>query len=339
MIQVPVPRAGNNQVITWLVTAKHVLRTELPDHTPGPFLRQVKVRYNLKQASQETGAFFKEVPVDVTDQDGHLLWVVDQEDETVDVALTRFPVDQEKDDIRLITIDQILSFNMARELSLNENDEILFAGLFAAYTGTKKNYPIVRHGKIALVAEEKIPVRLSPTTTLIEDVYLAEITSFGGNSGSPVFLRIPPLRETTKVNLTATYSYLLLGVMQGFFSESEPMSIQIAQLHAVGTQNSGIALVVPADKILTILKSKHAEAQTLWAVANTYLSQGKLEDAVAAYQEASDDLEKSVGPDHPLVAILLHQFAVALERAGYIGKARLVEKRAQGILAKHTTHN
>jgi hypothetical protein len=335
LISVPEPRAGKDLSIMWLATAKHVLRQTLPDGTPGPFLRQIKIRYNLKKPADTDGSYFKELPIDVSDQDGHVFWIVDPDDDSVDIALTPVAIDADKADIRMIGIDQFLSVGKVKEMSVNENDEILFAGLFEPYQGTKKIYPIVRHGKLALVPEEKIPVRFSPSLSLTEEIYLAEITSFSGNSGSPVFLRFTPLRETAGINLSGNYSYLLLGVMQGFFNEAELLSIQVSELRGVAGQNSGIALVVPAERLLAILRTKYAEAQTLWILGNTYSKQERFEEAAGAYKGALDALEKAVDGEHPLLANLMQAYAALLRKTGRPGLAKFLESRAQAILAKH----
>jgi tetratricopeptide (TPR) repeat protein len=250
--------------------------------------------------------------------------------------MVRFPLDFETDDVRVVSTDQIVSRQIARSLRLNENDQLLFAGLFTAYAGKRKNYPIVRHGELALVTEEKIPVKWSPSNAYDEDAFLAEITSFGGNSGSPVFLRISPLREAEGLNLSG-YRYLLLGVMQGFFNEIEPMNIQVAQIPALGTQNSGIATVIPGQQILDILNGKRGDGDALWAVGNTFLKDGKFKEAADAYEQALGDLEASLDPNHPLLAQLMLSYAAALERTGEIGKARLLQQRAR-IISTRNNH-
>jgi hypothetical protein len=76
------------------------------------------------------------------------------------------------------------------------------------YQGVRRNFPIVRHGKLAMISDEPIPWSDGVT----EDLYLADLMSFGGNSGSPVLLRLGGVSETGAIS---GYRYVLLGVMQG----------------------------------------------------------------------------------------------------------------------------
>lgn len=253
------PRLGKDGAVVFLVTAKHVLREPRPDGTLGPYLKEVLVRCNLKEAVATDGQQFEEATVKVLDDAGNLNWFTDPEDDTVDVALTHVSVDQARIDARWIGTDLFATKEIIRKERVDENDEVLFAGLFAWYPGAKKNYPIVRHGKLSLLPEERIPTdQRHPDVT--EDLILAEITSFGGNSGSPVFLRLGGIRETNKGPLVGGYQYYLLGVMKGFFPEAQPFVAEVKEIKGAARQNSGIAAVVPAEKILRILETPRAKA-------------------------------------------------------------------------------
>jgi len=176
-------------------------------------------------------------------------------------------------DVAAVPTDQFMTTDPFKKLNINENDEVLFAGLFAAYRGIKRNFPIVRHGRLALITDERIPVPVPFNPNLTEQLILAEVTSFGGNSGSPVFLRVGGIRDGTPA--VAGYSYYLLGVMQGFFQEGTDFSLEITPLlRGSVSENSGIAAVIPAEEILHILQTPRARALTLLTIANTYLNDG-----------------------------------------------------------------
>ena len=257
----PDSRLGENRGLVWLVTARHVLQQKTrPDGSPGPYLEDVTVRVNTREPVTPDGRMFAEVKVKVRDQNGNLLWFTDATDENADIALIRLTPDANKVEARWIPLDLIVTDKMLEELHINENDEVLFTGLWPWHPGRKKNYPIVRHGKLAMLPEERIPIdRRRPTATA--ELYLAEITSFGGNSGSPVFLRIGGIRESPggPVKLGG-YRYFLLGVMQGFFSEASEFAVEVRAVRGLTSQNSGIAAVVPAKKILKILDSAEVRA-------------------------------------------------------------------------------
>lgn len=259
LIFVPDARLGSDKAFLWLVTSKHVLREPRADGTSGPYFRSILIRYNTKRPISPDGAQFALSPLQVLDDRGNLTWFVSLDDETVDLALTPVHVDEEAVDFMAVPVALFATKELIAQRQVSENDEVLFTGLFAWYPGAKKNYPIVRHGKVALIPNERIPLdRKRPDITA--DIYLAEITSFGGNSGSPVFVRQGGVRETPSGSRVEGYSYYLLGVMQGFFPEASPVAVETTVLHGEGEQNSGIAAVVPADEILRILGSARARA-------------------------------------------------------------------------------
>lgn len=260
LIFVPEARLGPDRGYVWLVTSKHVLREPRPDGGEGPFFKQVLVRFNTKEPLAPDGRQFALNPLNVLDDKGDLAWFTDPNDDTVDLGLVSVWVDETKVDAVWIPTSMFVTKELIKTYAVSENDEILFAGLFNWYAGSMKNYPIVRHGKLALLPNERIPLnRERPELTA--DLYLAEITSFGGNSGSPVFLRLGGMREAAGQQHLEPYSYFLLGVMQGFFPEASPVAVEARQVHRIAAQNSGIAGVVPADKILHILQSPRAKAK------------------------------------------------------------------------------
>jgi hypothetical protein len=180
-------------VVDWLVTNKHMIREPAPAGRVGPFFKQVQIRANTLETAAEGGRFV-ELPLPVADGAGNLLWCVDP-DESVDLALLQVGPNEKILDVLAFPTDRIATKDVFKELKINENDEVLFTGLFAPYRGLRRNFPIVRHGKLALVTDERIPID-PRNPDLTEELILAEVTSFGGNSGSPVFLRVGGIRES-----------------------------------------------------------------------------------------------------------------------------------------------
>jgi tetratricopeptide (TPR) repeat protein len=210
---------------------------------------------------------------------------------------------------------------------VNENDEILFTGLFDWNPGAKKNYPIVRHGKLASLFEERIPLdRSNPSKTV--EVHLADVMSFGGNSGSPVFLRLGGLREAT--NALTPYSYYLLGVMKGFFPEGLNFSIEVAEMKGSVAQNSGIAAIIPADKILNLLDSPRGRAYRELVFANSEVTKGKFAEAEKSYIKAIEILQTSA-PRHSDFLAALDEYAHFLRTRNRSSEALDIEKKANQI--------
>ena len=261
LVFVPELRLGNNGGVIWLVTCDHVIRSPQPDGTPGPYYKSVSVRYNTRLPDPSGERQFDWLQVPVLDARGKVLWYRDPADPSSDIAMSPIKINPEIADIKWLPTSMLLSKDELRDRAIDENDEIVFTGLFDWDPGSRKNYPIVRHGKVALIPEERVPLArgLRPPTA---DVYLAEVTSFGGNSGAPVFVRLGGARETLKAPVLTRYSYLLLGIMKGFFPEAASEASGLKTPQGVITQNSGIAMVVPASKIQEILKSPAVNAWT-----------------------------------------------------------------------------
>lgn len=222
------PRLSGDRGETFLVTNKHMIREPGPNGElgQGPYFANVSLRMNTKTAAAD-GTQFSVGPVSVVDDFGSLEWFVDS-DETVDLAITPMSPNPEHSDFKTISSEMFATEEVLKKEHVNENDEILFTGLFAWSPGAKKNYPIVRHGKLARLLDEGIPLDRSNPEKMTA-VHLAEVMSFGGNSGSPVFLRLAGIREGSQ-SATLGYSYYLLGVMQGFFPEGMDFTVQIAEL-------------------------------------------------------------------------------------------------------------
>jgi len=155
----------------YLVTAKHVLRS--PDHKS--WLPKIFLRLNTKNGGSE----ILEVPVSLSGEHKSVFlhW-----DEDVDIAVLPALPDQNKFDFKFIPEDMLTTERDFKNLNIIEGSEIFFTGLFSAYVGAQKNYPIVRFGRVALITDEKIKFADQHA-----QLYLIESGSYGGNSGSPVF--------------------------------------------------------------------------------------------------------------------------------------------------------
>jgi hypothetical protein len=150
-------------------------------------------------------------------------------------------------------------------------DEVSITGLFSKLSGKERNHPIVRTGNIAMLPEEpiqdiKIGDYRGPAT-----VYLIEARSLGGLSGSPVFVRQSVMLQTQiperlaggdltgeKVAFYAQARVFLLGSMHGHW-EVRPSEQNDMPIHTASDRGSvaiGIAVVVPAFKILEILNQE-----------------------------------------------------------------------------------
>src|SRR5258706_569972 len=123
---------------------------------------------------------------------------------------------------------------------LDEGVEVFFIGMLTQFKGSKRNYPVMRQGHIALLTDELIEGPDGPTK-----YYLIECVSHHGNSGSPLFMasRTKPVGGRP--------SLAVLGVVSGSFqqdilnNDGDPTGLY---------ENSGISLVTPAQYVDELLR-------------------------------------------------------------------------------------
>ena len=207
----------------YLVTAKHVA-TKLEGKT---FL----VRINTKDGSSAL----------VTGEG--VRWWYHPTDESVDVALIPYAPDTELFEYKTIPSSMFLSDDTIRSKNIGAGDEVFITGLFAHLTGSARNLPIVRIGNIAMMPGEPVPTKEYGDI----EAYLIEARSIGGLSGSPVFVR-----ETVSLGIG---SFHLLGLMHGHWDIPPQSRNDLIQSDGdrYAAVNMGIAIVVPAKKVLEVL--------------------------------------------------------------------------------------
>ena len=144
-------------------------------------------------------------------------------------------------DFKVVPLEMFLSDEIIQQKRIGLGDEVFITGLFAHASGSQRNQPIVRMGNIAMIPSEPIPTDLGSI-----EAYLIEARSIGGLSGSPAFVR-----ETAPVGLGTFY---LLGLMHGHWDiPPEKKNDLLMQGEFFGRVNMGIAIVIPAKKILEVL--------------------------------------------------------------------------------------
>jgi hypothetical protein len=244
-ISYPDNRGGENFSFYYVVTAKHVL-----GDGANRFLPDVALRLNLKDRSQLQSYDFVRLPV--IDEQGNLLWMDDPDNPSSDVAILPFLPDLNKFDFLAIGTDLFLTNETAKKEHFSEGDSLYFVGLLPQYYGEKMNYPVVRKGSVALITDEPID-----TPTGKQNAYIAEITAWPGNSGSPVFVNLAGTREGA---LRLGESFALIGILQGYyFNKQNVLVTETARMLAGDDSNIGISFVVPADTLLKVLKSAKAQ--------------------------------------------------------------------------------
>lgn len=172
----------------------------------------------------------------------------------VDLAIALLVPDGRPLELSAFGIENIMTRREQKGIGLSEvlGVEVCFIGLFHQYVGIRRNYPIVRHGRIALITDESVYGHYGTG-----DYHIIECQAQPGNSGSPVLL---PLK---KQNETAT-QWRIMGVIQAHLIQPTefsiaPISDQTDKETAIKgyfEAHSGISLATPAEYIIDILNSE-----------------------------------------------------------------------------------
>lgn len=157
-------------------------------------------------------------------------------------------IDSKRFEIKTLPQRMITTEKDFQDLKITEGTEVFFTGLFTPYLGIRRNYPIIRFGKVALITDEKINFAREEKANL----YLIESGSYGGNSGSPVYFYLGSDRDPGKI-IFGPPLVKLAGIMSGTFQDHQPIKLIETAPIALAPSSMGIAAVVPAYKLHEIL--------------------------------------------------------------------------------------
>ena len=184
----------------YLVTARHVLITENGLHN------EINLRMNRK--NQEPIL----LPYKIEKSS-----VYKHKDKSVDlICCICNPNNSEFDYIWIPTIYLVDNNTMRNKIEIG--NEIIHLGLFANYVGKERNHPIFRFGRLSTLDDEKIEINSYNEPIELANLYLAEIQSYPGNSGSPVFVQLPRIQPPPKISFYDQETFLL-GILKGHYND------------------------------------------------------------------------------------------------------------------------
>jgi hypothetical protein len=221
---------------SYAVTAKHVIDAITKNSVDG----FVYFRVNFK------GDGAKLIASKVVD------WRFHPSDRSVDVAVLPVPSAQDLDYLFYPSVS-FATPEVIKAQGIGIGDEVFLVGLFVHHFGQERNIPILRVGNIAAMPEEKVQ-----TNAGLMEAYLVEARSIGGLSGSPVFVNLSGVRTVGGTMRVGGAGFYLLGLMHGHWyvkPESDTVVID-SRDEAV---NMGIAIVIPAQKILEVINQPEFE--------------------------------------------------------------------------------
>ena len=175
-------------------------------------------------------------------------WYFHPTDSAADVAVRPFEVKSEYE-VGDLSTDRFLSndiFASTTDCVVGVGDEVSIMGLFTVAPGQSRQVPLVRHGNIAMIPNEKLWTGRGEA-----EVYLIEARSIGGLSGSPVLVQETFHAEGSDPDIFVSGGKIyLLGMIQAHWdiNERDINKTQTISDYKRGV-NMGIATVVPARKI------------------------------------------------------------------------------------------
>lgn len=234
-----------NKAFGYLVTARHVLRPATNNWLPGVF-----VRLNKKDGTSV------QIPLPLITS-GPNKNVFTHTDPTVDIAVVPFfPTPFTNFDCLFLPEELIPSVTDFKDLDIHEGSDVFFTGMFINHLGNKRNTPITRFGKVALMSDEKIDWVTGTT-----DLYLMEANSFPGNSGSPVYFQIGNERENGSIVLGGGPRIKLAGILSGGYLINQRVQIDSVSTNEYVSPFIGITGVIPSYELKDILDSKELKQQ------------------------------------------------------------------------------
>lgn len=232
--------------LAYFVTAAHVIDKVRESSAD----KRVWLRVNTKSGDQA----WQDTP--------EVIWKHHPNDAAVDLAVAKMGLESTLDHaawpLEFLVVDNSLDTPETGDRKVELGDELCIAGLFYPHKGEKRNIPLVRIANVAALRNEPVTSK----DGLPMDVYLVEAHSMGGLSGSPVFVDIATAKTAFPPSsgwMAAAYPpaslarFKLFGIVHGHFGlEVDPDAIvdDGRQKFAI---NFGIAMVIPAEKIVQIL--------------------------------------------------------------------------------------
>jgi hypothetical protein len=212
-----------------VVTAKHVIFDSKNNKISD---QDLFVFYNLKDGSM------KPVSISSVKKEANVDWIFHQNAQ-VDIALIPFPLNTEKDDIKIILDSAFLSSD-----KFLETYDVFFLSFQPGTENVERISLIIRKGMIS---------KLNTDGTFFIDGF-----AFPGNSGSPVFIKPDAVRFGDKGFTIGSdpIGGKFIGIIGAYIPYREmAFSIQTKQPRIMFEENTGLSQVWPVVLINEIIES------------------------------------------------------------------------------------
>ena len=240
---VSIPDSSIKKVeFVYLVTAKHVIENNLTKD----FYDRIYIRINKRNGNFDT------IPITLIAQNGQSFVINDN----IDLAVIPLAPDISKYDYQSIPIDVLFKTKEEFDTSyVKEGTNVFYSGLFSPYLGYNSNNPIIRFGRVALLPTENI---FWDSSNAKQNLFLVETTTYGGNSGSPLFSYSSPFSLNGSLNV-GDPKIKLAGIIKGYSGEKTPVEYVQSSMNLMYTSNIGITAVIPSYLLYQILEGNSLE--------------------------------------------------------------------------------
>jgi len=145
----------------------------------------------------------------------------------------------------------VLPLSKAQQAGIAEGDGVFVLGFPLGDTGGERNYVVARQGNIARIRDAIAGASKS---------FLIDASIFPGNSGGPVVTR----PESMAITGTTAYDRSdLIGVVAAYVPYQDvAISQQTKRPRIIFEENSGLAVVMPLDRVIEVVDISHAAMLT-----------------------------------------------------------------------------
>lgn len=148
-------------------------------------------------------------------------------------------------------------------------DEVVAIGLLDVHYGSDRNAPVVRTGNLAMIPDEPVLVRYKNGVNRRMRLYLTELRSISGLSGSPVFVKHRASAGAELVRLS------LLGLMIGHWDDRD-------------NNHMGFGKVVPAKVIGELLDQEDLVKKRMEAEERHLQEEGGTAEADSRFPQETE---------------------------------------------------
>ncbi len=225
--------AENKHLSTYyIVTNKHVIKNQ----------RRIYVRFN-----STSGKLVRDYPIDLVDAQGRRLFSSHPNEQSDVVAIQILPQTLIKDHSIWGSFDLEESALTLEQMKLHgvEEGNLVYALGFPMNLVDDIKTPICRLGCVSRVFDAFILKNSNP-------IFLVDAQTFPGNSGGPIVSR--PEMFVVAGTPTNDRAYLI-GVLSAYLPYRDTLvSQQTGEVRMVQTENSGLTIVHPVDRIKEVVE-------------------------------------------------------------------------------------